>query len=62
MYGGVRLFGYFSYDALPGCLDYRDKKKCKKEKKDCLVCDKYYEKWDQCYIDGYYPEIAELHI
>lgn len=62
MYLGVRLFGGFVYDSLPGCLDYRNKKICKKTEKNCFNCDKYYEKWDQCYIDGYYPEINKLHI
>lgn len=61
MYLAVRLFGGFAYDSVPGCLDYREKKICKKTEKNCVECDKYYEKYKECYIDGYYPDIAQLH-
>ena len=58
MTGMVQVFGGFAYDPVPGCLDYRQKKTCGRE---CIACDLYYLLWQTCCVDGYVPDIAQIH-
>ena len=43
---------------LPGCLDPRH---CER-KPHCIYCDKFYGKWDRCYVEGYHPELWREHV
>jgi hypothetical protein len=58
----VRCAGWGSFNTAPGCLDYRNLKKCGKVcQYDINLCKNYYPKWRQCIMPGYHPEIIELH-
>ena len=61
MAGFVRAFGWAAYDPLPGCLDYREKKNCRKTGKVCQECEMYYPAWEDCFLDGYRPDAVEMH-
>lgn len=50
--------GWATKETLPGCLDYRNKN-CNKL---CGNCDKYYPLWKECKVDGYRPEILNIHM
>ena len=56
----VVLFGvgWMAKKSLNGCLDHRH---CGK-KPDCIYCDKFYRKWERCYVPGYHPELWNEHL
>ena len=56
--GGLFLIGWMFKKDMPGCLDYRY---CER-KPHCIYCDKYYSKWDRCYVPGYHPELWKEHV
>jgi hypothetical protein len=58
MTGGVLLLGWTTHNPLQGCLDYRKKKTCGQK---CETCNLYYPYWFLCKMNGYHPEILELH-
>ena len=54
----VRVAGFNSYKVMPGCLDHRD---CVSGSGNhCVDCSKYYPQWEQCYKQGYWPDLGEL--
>lgn len=58
MTGMVLGLGWTQHDPLPGCLDYRKKKTCGQN---CLECGNYYAAWFFCKMDGYKPELLDIH-
>lgn len=56
----VVTLGMFSYDQVPGCLDYRFKNQCKKQGKVCNEqCELFYPDWRLCYQEGYKPDVVD---
>jgi hypothetical protein len=58
MAGVVTACGWAVKETAQGCLDYRRIKTCGQN---CFNCEKYYPGWFLCKIDGYHPEIIEMH-
>ena len=56
--GGLFLIGWAFKKNLPGCLDPRN---CER-KPHCIYCDKFYSKWERCYVPGYHPELWKEHV
>lgn len=54
----VVAFGLLAHNPLPGCLDYRNHKTCGEK---CFECENYYPAWFLCKMDGYKPEILDIH-
>jgi hypothetical protein len=56
----VRAFGWAAYDPFPGCLDYREKKYCRKAGKVCQECEMFYPEWRGCFLKEYRPGVVEM--
>ena len=59
MTGAVMAFGWFAFNRRPGALDIRPCKKCIKP--GCEGCNNFYEKWKDCLLTGYRPDIVLKH-
>jgi hypothetical protein len=58
MTGAVSLLGCAGYDPVPGCLDYRDKRRCGRL---CKGCSRFYPRWSECVLLGYAGGILSGH-
>lgn len=54
MAGVTAAVGWAVHSPLPGCLDYRHKKKCSQN---CLECKLFYPEWRSCKVFGYRPDL-----